>query len=306
MYTPKSIAVLGPGAVGGFLASVFWKNGVEVTCIGLESEVNEINNNGINVKSSIFGDFVAKPKAYTDLTNSPDILFITVKANYLEQALEKVKPELLESTVIIPLLNGLEHVSVLRERYGNRIVVGSISIEVFKSKKGETTHKSPFSKIRIASDNDVSPSKVADIVQWFSSIGIEAQQGPSEADVIWKKLVRLQALALSTAATNRSIGELRQNPEWRNKILACVREASTVAQSLGANINPNDVIEQIDTLGPEQLSSLQRDVSQGKTSELDAIAGAIVRAGEKNKIKCSNIKGLIHTINSSVNKHPSS
>ncbi len=295
-----SVAVLGPGAVGGFLAAVFWRGGFPVTCIAKESAVDKINRHGIQVESVVFGNFTARPKAVTRLDHEPDILFVTTKATTLQEALERVDPHLIKNTVIIPLLNGLEHVQILRARYGKRVAAGNISIEVIRREDNSIAHTTPFARVKLASDGDVPKSRLAEIARLLSSADIKTEVLESEAAVIWDKLARLNAIACTTAASGRPLGFIRSDPRWREKLEGCVREGAAVATADGAKTDPKTVMSQIDALPATLTTSMQRDIDAGNPSELDAIAGAVVRAGARHGIACPVIEGLIETIKSRI------
>jgi len=295
-----SVAVLGPGAVGGFLSAVLWRAGVSVTCIGKEAAVEMITQHGIQVESVIFGNFVARPKAVARLNHTPDILFVTTKATTLQEALQRVAPRFVEKTIIIPLLNGIEHMQVLRARYGGRVVAAHISIEVMRRSPNQIVHTTPFARIKLASDGDVSMNRLTEIAQLFSRVGIETEVLESEAAVLWEKLVRLNAIACTTSASERPLGFIRTDPWWRKQLEGCVREGAAVATAEGVKTDPKVVMAQIDALPATLTTSMQRDIMAGKPSELDAIAGAVVRAGARHGIDCPVIKNLIDMINSRI------
>ena len=294
------MTVLGPGAVGGFLAAMLWRGKVPVTCIARETAVEIIAQQGIRVESIVFGNFTARPKAVVRLDHRPDILFVTTKATTLQEALERVDPHIVTNTVIIPLLNGLEHMQALRARYGKSVVAGSISIEVTRRRPNRITHTTPFARIKLASDGDVSTSRLAEIAQLLSSAGIETKVLGNEAAVVWEKLVRLNALACTTSASDRPLGFIRSDPRWRKQLEGCVQEGAKVATAEGAKTNPKMVMAQIDALPATLTTSMQRDIAAGKPSELDAIACAVARAGARHGIACPVIEGLIERIKSRI------
>ena len=80
----KSVAILGPGAVGGFLAALFWKNGYRVSCIVKHDSRKCIRESGIQLDSPKFGSFIAFPEVERRLTIEPEYLFITTKAPHLD------------------------------------------------------------------------------------------------------------------------------------------------------------------------------------------------------------------------------
>jgi 2-dehydropantoate 2-reductase len=292
----KSIAVLGVGGVGGCLAAVLAHKGASATCIDREETVEIIRTQGLALESAMFGSFTVWPAAETCLSGSPDILFVTTKATVLEQALDRIDPDLLKQTVIIPLLNGLEHVELIRRRLGNRVAAGSIRIESALKSPGKVVHSSPFLKIRIASDHDISRERLNEVVEFLKQSGVEAGIGENEASVLWEKLARLVALACTTALTDKPIGYIRSDSSCRGILEGAVKEAVGVAQACGVRMGVADQMKILDSMPESLTSSMQRDISAGRPSELDAIAGAVVRVGKRVGQDCSVIESLIGKI----------
>lgn len=291
-----SVAVLGPGAVGGFLAVVLSKHGNEVNCIATELTAARIVKEGLCLESKALGNFTAHPHAESSLTTEPDILIVTAKAPALAAALERVPPELVQKSIIIPFLNGFEHIQMLRDRYGSRVAVGSISIEVMRPESGVIRHLSPHARVSVASDMDISSEKLERVKEVFSQSGIPCEIREREADVIWGKLVRLNAITCVIAASGEALGYVRSDPVWRGVIEGCVKEGAQVARAEGADSDPQKVMREIDALPNTLRTSLARDIEAGNRGELDAIAGAIVRKAAEHGLKTPTISHMIKEI----------
>src|SRR4029077_14186257 len=108
------IAVLGPGGVGGLLAGAFARAGEDVVVIAREPTVAVLAERGLRVQSVIFGEFVARVPAVARLRAPVGARIVAMKATSLERALERIE---VEPGVVLPLLNGLDHVALLRERF---------------------------------------------------------------------------------------------------------------------------------------------------------------------------------------------
>jgi 2-dehydropantoate 2-reductase len=248
----------------------------------------------------MFGKFVVRPDATTSLKADPDVLFVTTKATSLDQALKSIDASSLDKAVVIPLLNGLEHVELLRRQLGNRVAAGSIRIESRSERPGRIVHSSPFIKIRIASDRDIARERLNDIAEFLCCSGIATTVGESEANVLWEKLVRLVALACTTALSNQPIGFVRKDPYWRGLLERVVKEAVTVASAYGVVMDASEQIKILDGLPELLTSSLQRDIAAGRPSELDAIAGAVLRAGESKDLSLSCLREMTNQLQHKV------
>ncbi|MHB8656761.1 MAG: ketopantoate reductase family protein [Solirubrobacteraceae bacterium] len=116
--------------------------------------------------------------------------------------------------------------------------------------------------------------------------------GPSEAQILWSKLVRLNALACTTSAADRAVGFIRSDPQWRAALIGCIEEATAVANADGARIDPARRLAELDDAHAELRSSMQRDIAAGREPELDAIAGAVLRAAARHGLSCPTISRL--------------
>src|SRR4051794_15224987 len=122
----SSLAILGPGGVGGFLAAALDRAGTPVEVVAREETAKALAESGIGVRSVLLGDFRAQPRAVASAEVDGAVLVVATKAAGLEAALERVSGE---PALVVPLLNGLDHLALLRERWGERVAAASIRIE---------------------------------------------------------------------------------------------------------------------------------------------------------------------------------
>lgn len=290
-----TVAVLGPGGVGGLLAGVLDRAGTEVVVVAHESTAETIERDGLRVQSVTFGDFVAHPRAVARLQEPVDALLVATKAAGLESALERVA---VEPAVVLPLLNGLDHIGVLRERFGaGSVLAGSIRVEADRPQPGVVVHTSPFLLVSMAgSDPTVAPAMRA-LADTLSHAGVTVRVSDSEADVMWSKLVRLNALACVTSAYDVLLGEIRTTPRLRAELEGAIEEASAVGRAEGAHaIDAARAIAELEAAHDTLGSSMQRDIAAGREPELDAIPGSVLRAGARHGITCPTIERLMSMI----------
>lgn len=291
-----SFAVLGAGGVGGWLAAALDRAGESVVVVARGETLGRIATEGIAVSSVLHGDYVARPPAVERLCEPVDVLFVATKATGLAAALERIDDVAVDAAVVVPLLNGLDHMTTLRDRFGGRVAAGVIRIESDNPEPGVVVQTSPFAVVEIASDGDVETARLEAIAAALEAAAIPARIGPSEAAVLWGKLVRLGSLAVTTAAIDRPIGFIRTDPEWRAKLVACIGEACAVAAAEGVEILPQRVLEELEATHESLGSSLQRDINRGNPSELEHIPGAIVRAGARHGVPCPRFEALMGEI----------
>jgi 2-dehydropantoate 2-reductase len=279
-------AVLGPGGVGGFLAAALDRARAPVTVVAREETAEALGRHGIDVESVLLGSFHATPPALAHVSlGAGDTLIVATKAVGLEEALGRVHGA---PALVIPLLNGLDHMEVLRARFGEAVAAGSIRIVSDRAATGRIVHTSRFLRIDVAPR---SPA-VERFARTLGAAGVPVDVLDSEPQVLWDKLVRLNALACTTTAFDSQLGRIRDDPERRAELRACVEEAAAVARAEGADADAGRTMAEIDDAHSDLTTSMQRDVSAGRDSELDAIAGSVLRAAARHDLECPTIERL--------------
>ncbi|MGH2864312.1 MAG: ketopantoate reductase family protein [Solirubrobacteraceae bacterium] len=293
------IAVLGPGGVGGLLAGALERSGQDVTVVAREPTAALIAERGVQVQSLTLGDFSARPAAVARLEQPVDALLVATKAAGLEPALERVA---VEPTVVLPLLNGLDHITVLRRRFGaDTVLAGTIRVEADRPRPGVVVHTSPFLLVSMASAVPAAQPAMQALADVLSRAGVPVKLQDSEADVMWSKLVRLNALACTTSAYDVLLGEIRSTPSLRADLQGAIREACAVGRAEGANdIDAARAIAELEAAHDTLGSSMQRDIAAGREPELDAIPGSVLRAGARHGIACPTIERLVALIGARV------
>ncbi|MBB4663252.1 ketopantoate reductase family protein [Conexibacter arvalis] len=283
------IAILGPGGVGGFLAGALARAGDGVTVVARESTAALIARDGLRVQSVVLGDMVARPAATARLADDVDVLVVATKAAGLDDALARVEGE---PALVVPLLNGLDHLPRLRERFGTRAVAGTIRIEADRPKAGVVVQTSPGVRVDLASADPERRPALERFAAALTAAGVPARVEASEPQVLWSKLVRLNALACTTSAFDLPLGEIRADAEKRAELVACVRETAAVANADGAAIDPDDTVAELDAAHATLGSSMRRDIAAGRVPELDAIPGAVMRAGARLAVPTPAVAAL--------------
>jgi 2-dehydropantoate 2-reductase len=273
---------------------VLARSGADVAVVGREREARVIAREGIFLDSACFGRFNARPTAMTELASPADVLLIATKATTLHEALERVQ---VAPRLVVPLLNGLEHMATARSRFtSSRVAAGAIRMEADRPAPGRVVQSSPSVRVELAADDRCAQDDLLALAQLLRQVGIPTEIGAGEAQVLWSKLVRLCALASTTSAADAPIGKIREDPEWRATLVACIEEVAAVANADGATIDPAASLEELDAAHPLQGSSMQRDIAAGREPELEAIGGAVLRAAARHDLLCPTIARLTAVI----------
>ena len=284
------VAVLGPGGVGGFLAGTLDRAGASVIVVARRETAVQIERDGLDIESVTHGFFKAHPRVAETLEEPVDALIVATKAVTLNAALERIHAA---PDIVVPLLNGLDHLALLRARFGERVVPAAIRIEATRTAPGRIEHTSPFLRVDLARPADPVVRAVAgELASTLERADVPTRMLDSEADVMWQKLARLSALALTTSAYAEPLGAIRDNPEHAAALEAAAREAVSVAVAEGAHVDVDEVLAEIADIHPSLRSSMSRDLEAGREPELDAIGGAVLRAGARHGIETPTVERL--------------
>jgi 2-dehydropantoate 2-reductase len=277
----KTVAVLGPGAVGIALAVPLARAGQSVVCIARTETAAAIRSKGLTLRRDSEA-LTADVQAVEELREPVDVLLITVKAPDLGEALGRIRAA---AATVVPLLNGLEHVDTIRERLGGRIIAASIGrLEAYRESATEIVQTTLSPIITVACEDGVG--------ELLRAAGFEVKQGDSERAVLWEKLARLAPLAAATAISQQALGELRRDADWRATLEAGIEEACEVAAADGVALDVRAQWEILDTMPSTLTTSTARDAGAGRQTELDAILGAVVRAGRRLGVATPTLENL--------------
>lgn len=286
------IAVLGPGGVGGLLAALLAQHGCDVTCLAGASTVAVLREQGVRLTSNRFGPVSADVRATEHLDHPVDVCFVTVKATSLDAALERLPAELLGDALVVPLLNGVEHVAELRRRYPRATVVAAtIRVESTRTAPATVRHDSPFAAIELAAP---AGAPVRRLTEQLRLAGLDVEVRDDETAVLWDKLSFLAPMALLTTYTGASAGTVRG--QHRATLQAVVQEVAAVATAEGRPRDPAAVLAMVDSLPAGMQSSMQRDAAAGREIEVEAIGGAVLRAAARHGVPVPETTRLIEEL----------
>ncbi len=262
-------AILGAGAIGGLIGTALASLGEDVTLIVRPEKLSEYPETLTLERPS--GTLAAKAKVVDKLTKPADVLWIATKTYQLEAALATVEAT---PKMIVPLLNGVDHVAVLRARFGSdRVVPATIAVEAEQLALGRFVQRSPVLLNIAASGKPV----LGGVVQRLSEIRFTCKFVADELSLLWGKLCFLEPFALVTSASGKNLGEIRADPAWKAKLDAALAEACAVAKASGAEVDMAKIQAVFDKSLPTMRSSMAKHLAAGLRLELDGIAGPVLR-----------------------------
>jgi 2-dehydropantoate 2-reductase len=284
-------AILGAGGVGGLIGAALAKSGDAVTVV-LRPEALKNYPSELSLESPL-GSFSVPVERAAEVTQPFDVLWIAVKATHLDAALRKVA-NAEQLGAIVPLLNGIDHVALLRSRFGHdRVVPATIGVESERAAPGKIIHRSPSARLTVSS---IGETRLASTIEKLRQFGFNCQFSTDELKMLWNKLAILAPCALTTTASGMTMGEVFSDPVWRKRIVAAMYEACAAATASGTPLDPASFIRFFDSVPPVSRSSMQKDVAAGNPPELDGIAGPILRIAQEHGLDVPVTRELVDMI----------
>src|SRR5215472_5558930 len=255
-------AILGAGGVGLLLGGALAQAGSRVLLILRPAALEEYPG-GIHVESAVLGEFDVDVPASSRLDRQVDVLWMTVKAPQLEDAMLLASPAVAPDAVVVPLLNGIDHVARLRAVYGNQVIPGAIRVESERVGAAHVVQTSPFVTA------DLGPplalrDRAETVAGELRQSGLKCTVHDGEAKVLWGKLALLAPIALGTSSVRQALGPALEDQGVRALMVAAVREVCAVAATEGAELDPEAVTRALLDLPGEMRSSMQKDIAAGR------------------------------------------
>lgn len=287
--TPKpwpKVAVLGAGAIGGLFGAMLREGGLDVTLIDRkESHVSAIRANGLKIVGHGGDRSIPVPATTEPASVGPvDVVIVQTKAMDAIQAVRAGEALFTPDTVAISFQNGL----------GNEENIGSV-IGLEKVLGGVTAQGATVVEPGVVRNFGNLPSYIGELepglseraertASAFSAAGLETHASGELRRVMWKKFLANVALSAASGVTNLSSQEMMAIPELKAVCIGAMEEAALVAGAEGISLDETDKREILEPLvSPDgtgaSKSSLCADLLNERPTEIDTIAGAVVRLG---------------------------
>lgn len=280
--------VLGAGAIGGMLATALASLGNEVSIVVRQEKLGQHPETITLDRPN--GTLTAKVKVVADVSEPTDVLWIATKTYQLEDALQAIVSV---PPAIVPLLNGIDHIALLRSRYGDdRVIPATIAVEAERTSDGNYAQRSPV-RLNISTSGE---ALLSDTAQELRDLGFLCSFIANEASLMWGKLCFLGPFALVTTASSKNLDQILTDAEWKKTLDYAFAEARAVAEAFGAQIDPARIQAILDSSPPTMRSSMAKDIDAGRRLELDGIAGPITRGAAQWGIEVPTTRRLVAMI----------
>ena len=293
------ICVFGAGGVGGYFGGRLAAAGNSVAFIARGATLDVLRKNGLRVESPLGDIALANVEATDDPTEvgEVDAVILGVKAWQVPEVAEAVLPMVGESTVILPLQNGVEAADQLVALYGPEHVIGGMCrIVSFVVKPGLIRHQGVEPFVALGELDNHRSERVERLAAALSDAGVDTKVSPDIQSSLWQKLLFIAPVSGLGALTRVSVGELRSSPETYSILRDAMEEIVALAVACGVAL-ADDAIDKtlrfVDGLPGDVTTSMQRDIMEGRPSELEALNGAVVRLGREAGVP-TPVNGFIY------------
>lgn len=284
------ILVLGAGGVGGFFGGRLVEKGEDVTFLVRSKRKKQLEERGLVIRS-VNGDFSFQPKLITkeDQTAPFDVILFSTKAYHLNEGIQDLKPFVGENTAIIPLLNGIAHVSLLQKEFGEEKVIGGLCfIETTLNDQGEIVQTSAANRLMFGEMKSQDSERIKHISKAFAGTKSSFILSENITQDMWHKYLFITVMSGVTTLMRAPIGPIRESESGRDFIQNLFEECMEIMRCVGAPIKDNIVQEHmktIDKISYNMKSSMQRDMEKGSSIEAKHLQGYLLDVAEQFSIE---------------------
>ena len=297
------IAVFGAGGVGGYFGGRLAQSGHDVSFIARGKHLDTMKASGLRI-DSIAGDFKVNRFQASEKPGDigvVDYILCCVKAWQVPAAAKAMKPMIGEHTLVIPLQNGVEAPGQLIEVLGEDKVLGGLcAIIAFKAGDGHIKHIGGNPLIRFGRLDKRADPRVNRLSEIFNRCDGVKSSIPEDINIaMWQKFMLITAWSGLGAVTRAPIGAILKLGETRQMLIEALNEIYNTCRSRDVNLPPDSVEKTLQTLEglPENsTTSMQRDIAEGKPSELDVQTDAVVRLAKETGVETPINRYILHSL----------
>jgi 2-dehydropantoate 2-reductase len=275
------ILVFGAGAIGSFFGGLLSQRH-DVTLVGRPTHVSAIRNHGLRIRGKTA--LIAHPRAVTTLPVRirPDLVLVSTKAYATEEAVRILRP-LAAYSLFVTLQNGLENADIIA-RSARRVVAGTTAHGVTFVDAGEVRHAG-IGDTTIGIWKGATRADLIRIRDVFEEGGIRTRLSPDIRADLWAKVAINAGINPIAALAGVTNGRIARDRRLAALLESLVREAAGIANEEGVALDAEAVVHSAILVARRTSSnraSMLQDLDRGRPTEIDAIAGAVVRAADRH------------------------
>ena len=281
--------VLGAGALGGFFGARLQQEGADVTFLVRPRRAEQLRRDGLVVHTQDGETLRTKVRTIQSggVDRPFDVVLLACKAYDLETAMEAIEPAVVPGTAILPVLNGMRHIDVLKARFGAPQVLGGLTVINAALRPDGSIQQS---QVRINMnylgelDGKTTPRSRA-IAEALN--GIEAKVVPDITAQMWNKYVGFACNATIATLTRSRAGAIARSGAGAEFVSAVIDECAGICAAEGFPV-PAEIHGLIrgmfaqpdSTYGP----SILVDMEEGRPTEGEHTIGDLVERATRRGI----------------------
>ena len=282
------IGVMGAGSIGGYFGGMLSRGGHQVTLVARGTHLQAIQQDGLQI---IRDDeqFTLRCPADVRATDDPikagpvELLLLTVKTYHNQQVVPAMLPMVGPHTAVLCLQNGMDSYQAAEQHVGpERVLPGAAYIEAAMPKPGVVTQTGQVVRIVFGELDGSDSQRGSQIRETLEGAGIPALFTGDIQQTLWSKFLFIATMAGVTTLSRQTLAELLPRPEWRQVVLSCMGEIEAVGRATGVTLEQrivDDTIEYMEANLEQMHASMHADIMARRPLELEALNGAVVRAG---------------------------
>ena len=294
------IAVMGAGSTGGYFGGMLARAGNDVALVARGAHLEAIRARGLRVVRDDEEFTVNCATTDDPSTVGPvELALLTVKTYQNDAAIPAMTPLIGPDTAILCLQNGVDSYRAPANHLGqDRVLPGAAYIEAGMPVPGTVRQAGGVVRIVFGEADGSQSDRGPQIQETLAAAGIPAEFTTDVHTALWSKFLFIATMAGVTSLARQTLAKLMPRPEWREVVLSCLREIEAVARASRIDLPPyiyKETVSYIDGNLADLQASMHSDVMAGRPLELEALNGAVVRAGRASGTP-TPINGLIYAM----------
>ncbi len=282
-------AIIGAGGTGGILGFYMTKAGRDVTLIARGRHLAAMQEKGLSVEKMWDGTTETIPVKATDMDHyreQPDVILVCVKGYSLEDTIPFIQKVAKPSTIVIPVLNIYGTGEKLQEKLPEFLVTdGCIYVSANIKEPGVLIQHGKILRVVYGVRKpEESKDRLAEIKKDFDASGIDGVLSENIRRDALEKFSYVSPIGAAGLYFHATAADFQREGEEREAFRTMIREIASLAEAMGVPFQ-RDMVEVnlkiLSTLAPEATTSMQRDIMEGKASEIDGLVYEVVRMGQK-------------------------
>ncbi len=283
------ILIVGAGATGGYFGARLAQAGEDVTFLVRERRYQQLQETGLILQTPQGTETLQPQLVQAQTLNSHyDLIILTVKSFGLDQAMDDITPAVGPDTLIMPILNGMRHIDILRSRFGDGKVIGGLcKINATLGPEGEVVQMTPLHQIFYGALNGENDARLQRVDAALRGSGVDTIFSEDIISELWEKWLLLSTLGAVCCLARGNTQQVLNSQGGEALLQDIFTEILTIISADGYQPRPAitaKIYESLNNPATPMTSSLYRDLTQGYDIEAGQVIGDLLLRALRNGI----------------------